>query len=303
MAVDAPVSAPAMTDLGVAHDARTGQGPGTSRVKTVAVGIGKALFGGGIVLLALFPLAWMVIAGFKSRTEVVATPFQFFPEVWRFSNYAQIASDPEFIRAMATTFVGAVLFTALSLTVNSLGAYAFARLEFAFKRVLWVYVITTMFIPGMAILLTSFIVVTQLRMLDTMAVLVIPGAASAAHLFFMRQFYLNIPLALEEAATIDGASKWGIYRHIFLPMSKPVFVVVGMTSFLAFWNAYVWPIMTISSRELYQIQQYLATFRSERSAELGMLMAGSTLAALPVLVLFLVFQRHIIGGIKIAGLK
>jgi multiple sugar transport system permease protein len=301
MAVDAPVSAPAMTDLGVAREPRTGRGPRTG--KDVVLGVLKVVGGLGIVLLALFPLAWMVIAGFKSRTEVVATPFQFFPDMWRFSNYAQIAADPEFIRSMAVTFSGAVLFTALSLAVNSLGAYAFARLEFAFKNVIWVYVITTMFIPGMAILLTSFIVVTQLRMLDTLAVLVIPGAASAAHLFFMRQFYLNIPLALEEAATLDGASKWQIYRYVFLPMSKPVFVVVGMTSFLAFWNSYVWPIMTITSRDLFQIQQYLATFRSERSAELGMLMAGSTLAALPVLILFLIFQRHIIGGIKIAGLK
>jgi multiple sugar transport system permease protein len=300
MAADTPVTAPAISAIGRAP--RAG-GRSESGLKGVLVGAGKAVMATVIVLLALFPLAWMVIAGFKSRSEVVETPFQFFPEIWRVENYQQILADPEFVRSMSVTFAGAILFTVLSLTVNSLGAYAFARLEFAFKNVLWVYVITTMFIPGMAILLTSFVVVTRLRMLDTLAVLVLPGAASAAHLFFMRQYYLNVPLAMEEAATLDGASKWEIYRHIFLPMSKPVFVVVGMTSFLAFWNSYVWPIMTITSRDLYQIQQYLATFRSERAAELGMLMAGSTLAALPVLILFLVFQRHIIGGIKIAGLK
>jgi len=300
MAAETPVTAPAISSIGRAprKTGRSDRGP-----KGVLVVTGKAVMGTLIVLLALFPLAWMVIAGFKSRSEVVETPFQFFPDIWRFENYQQILADPEFVRSMSVTFAGALLFTVLSLTVNSLGAYAFARLEFAFKNVLWVYVITTMFIPGMAILLTSFVVVTRLRMLDTLAVLVLPGAASAAHLFFMRQYYLNVPLALEEAATLDGASKWAIYRHIFLPMSKPVFVVVGMTSFLAFWNSYVWPIMTITSRDLYQIQQYLATFRSERAAELGMLMAGSTLAALPVLILFLIFQRHIIGGIKIAGLK
>lgn len=299
MAVET-VATPAMSNV-----ARAPQPHGRSEhgLKRVLVVLGKTVMAVLIVGLALFPLAWMVIAGFKSRAEVVATPFQFFPEVWRVENYQQILADPEFVRSMLVTFGGAILFTILSLTVNSLGAYAFARLEFAFKKVLWVYVITTMFIPGMAILLTSFVVVTRLRMLDTIAVLVLPGAASAAHLFFMRQYYLNVPLALEEAAVLDGASKWEIYRHIFLLMSKPVFVVVGMTSFLAFWNSYVWPIMTITSRDLYQIQQFLATFRSERAAELGMLMAGSTLAALPVLILFLVFQRHIIGGIKIAGLK
>ncbi|PZF80872.1 carbohydrate ABC transporter permease [Jiangella anatolica] len=263
----------------------------------------RLIFAATIIAAALFPLAWMAISGFKTKTEVVRTPFQFFPEVWQWQNYTQILQDDAFVRSLGVSFLGAVLFAALSLAVNSIGAYAFARLEFSFKRTLWVVVITTMFIPGMAILLTSFIVVTRLRMLDTLAVLVLPGAASAAHVFFLRQYYLNVPLALEEAALLDGASRWQIYRHIFLPMSKPVFVVVGMTSFLAFWNSYVWPIMTITSPDLFQIQQYLATFRSERSTELGLLMAGSTLAALPVIVLFLIFQRFIIGGIKISGLK
>ena len=255
------------------------------------------------MLLALFPLAWMVIAGFKTKTEVVRTPFQFFPEVWNTENYTQILADPVFLRSLGITGLGAVLFTLLSLSVNSMAAYAFARLEFQLKRTLWVVVITTMFIPGMTILLTSFIMVTKLQMLDTLAVLVLPGAAAAIHVFFIRQFYLNVPRSMEEAALIDGCGRWGVYLRIFLPMSKAPFVVVGVTSFLTFWNSYVWPIMTITSPELYQIQQYLAAFRSERSSELGMLMAGSALAAAPVVLVFLVFQRQIIANIKMAGLK
>ena len=160
----------------------------------------KTVFGIVTVALALFPLAWMVIAGFKTNTEVTRTPFQFFPDVWQLDNYRAILDDPAFIRTLAITGLGAVLFTALSLTVNSLAAYAFARLEFSGKRILWVIVISTMFIPGMTILLTSFIVVTKLHMLDTLAVLILPGAAAAVHIFFIRQFYLNIPSSLEEAA-------------------------------------------------------------------------------------------------------
>ncbi|WP_094770540.1 carbohydrate ABC transporter permease [Microbacterium gorillae] len=265
--------------------------------------IGKTIVGLAFVLAALFPLAWMVVAGFKSKTEVIQTPFQFFPEVWRWQNYAQILGDPSFLRTMAWTFFGAVLFTVLSLAVNSLAAYAFARLEFRFKRTIWVIVITTMFIPGMTILLTSFIVVTRLSMLDTLAVLVIPGAASAAMIFFIRQFYLNIPASLEEAAMLDGCGRFAIFLRLFLPLSKPPFVVMGITAFLAYWNSYVWPIMTITTPERFVIQQYLATFRSERSSELGLLMAGSVLAAAPVMILFLIFQRQIIGNIKMAGLK
>lgn len=265
--------------------------------------VAKLLVGLVFIVAALFPLAWMLIAGFKAKTEVVQTPFQFFPEVWRWENYAQILADPTFARTMGWTFLGAVLFTVLSLTVNAFAAYAFARLDFRFKRTLWVVVITTMFIPGMTILLTSFIVVTRLSMLDTLAVLVIPGAASAGAVFFIRQFYLNIPASLEEAAMLDGCGRFGIFVRIFLPLSKPPFVVMGITAFLAYWNSYVWPIMTITTPERFVVQQYLATFRSERSTELGLLMAGSVLAAAPVVILFLIFQRQIIGNIKMAGLK
>lgn len=265
--------------------------------------LGKVVLGAIFVIASLFPLAWMVIAGFKSKTEVVETPFQFFPEVWLWQNYAQILADPTFLQTLLWTFMGAVLFTVGSLAVNSLAAYAFARLDFRFKGLIWGVVITTMFIPGMTILLTSFIVVTRLSMLDTLGVLVIPGLASAGMVFFIRQFYLNIPKSLEEAAMLDGCGRLGIFVRIFLPLSKPPFVVMGITAFLAYWNSYVWPILTITSPERFVLQQYLATFRSERSTELGLLMAGSVLAAAPVIILFLIFQRQIIGNIKMAGLK
>lgn len=265
--------------------------------------VGKVILGALFLIASLFPLAWMVIAGFKSKTEVVETPFQFFPEVWLWQNYAQILADPTFLRTLIWTFFGAVLFTVGSLAVNSLAAYAFARLDFRFKGLIWTIVITTMFIPGMTILLTSFIVVTRLSMLDTLSVLVIPGLASAGMVFFIRQFYLNIPKSLEEAAMLDGCGRFGIFVRIFLPLSKPPFVVMGITAFLAYWNSYVWPILTITSPDKFVLQQYLATFRSERSTELGLLMAGSVLAAAPVIILFLLFQRQIIGNIKMAGLK
>ncbi|WP_372635410.1 carbohydrate ABC transporter permease [Cohnella sp.] len=262
-----------------------------------------ALIAGAVTLLALFPLLWVVIAGFKEKTEVLSTPFRFFPKQWLVANYTDILADAAFLKSMGVTFGGAVLFAALSLFVNAAAAYAFARLEFRFKGLLWVYVIMTMFIPGMAILLTSFIVVDKMGMLDTFAVLVLPGVASAGHMFFIRQFYLNIPLALEEAALIDGAGRLRIFTSVFVPMSFPVFVIVGIGSYLAYWNSFIWPTMTITNPDLYQIMQYLYNFRSERVTELGMLMAGSALTSLPTIALFLIFQKYIISGIKISGLK
>src|SRR6185369_11595436 len=187
-----------------------------------------------IAVTVMFPLAWMAIAGFKGKTEVLRSPFQFFPDMWRFDNYTAILRDPQFTRAMVVTFVGALIFTALSLTVNSMAAYAFARLEFRGKRFWWVYCILPMFIPMMAILITSFVVVSKLGMLNTLAVLIIPGVASAIQMFFLRQYYLNFPVAVEEAALIDGASRWQIFARVFLPQSAAPFVVVGLGSYLAY---------------------------------------------------------------------
>lgn len=256
-----------------------------------------------IAASSLLPLAWMAIAGFKGKTEVLSSPFQFFPDVWIADNYVAILEDPDFLRAMAVTFAGALVFTGLSLTVNSFAAYAFARLDFRFKRLLWAFCILPLFIPAFAILVTSFVVVAGLGMLDSMAVLIIPGVASAFQMFFIRQFYLSVPVALEEAAMIDGASRWKIFTSIFVPMSRAPFVVVGVASFLAYWNAYIWPILTIQNPDLFQIQQYLGNFRSERGNEWGLLMAGSLLSAIPLIVLVLIFQRYIVNGVRISGLK
>lgn len=263
----------------------------------------KAILVALISISILFPLAWMAIAGFKGKTEVLSSPFQFFPDVWRVQNYVDIVQDPVFSRAMLVTFGGALLFTVLSLAINSMAAYAFARLDFRGKRFWWVYCVLPMFVPSMAILLTSFVVVSQLGMLDTLAVLIIPGVASAAQMFFMRQFYLGMPIALEEAALIDGCSRWQIFLRIFVPQSLAVFVVVGIGSYLAYWNAYVWPILTITNPDLTQIMQFLGQFRSQRGNEWGLLMAGSTLAALPTIVLLLIFQRFIVSGVRISGIK
>jgi multiple sugar transport system permease protein len=276
---------------------------GRRKAVRIAGGILRGMLAVMFVLGALFPLAWLVVSGFKSRTEVTRSPFQFFPDVWKWENYTQILGDPAFLQTILVSFGGALIFAALSLIVNSLAAYVFARLEFRFKPVLWVLVISTMLLPGMAILLTSFIVVTRLHLLDSLFVLILPAAASATQIFFLRQFYLSVPRSLEESAFIDGAGRFRIFLSIFVPLSRPVFVVVAMTSFLAFWNSYIWPVLTISSPNLVQIQQYLATFRAERASELGLLMAGSALAAAPVIILCLILQRYLVEGIRISGMK
>lgn len=262
-----------------------------------------SIVGLAVALISLFPLFWMALSGFKENKEVVGFPFTFFPTKWTLENFQLLFEDFTFMRSLLVTFIGAIIFTLLSVFINSLAAYAFARLKFPFKKLLFAYAIMTMFIPSMAILFPSYIVVAKLKMLNTMAVLILPGLASAVNMFLMRQFYLEIPYELEEAAFLDGASYWQIYTKIFLPMSRPVFVLVGTTAFLGYWNSLIWPIMTISNQKLYQIMQYLAYFRSAQNTQWGTIMAGTTLAALPAIILFMIFQKYLVEGIKLSGIK
>lgn len=256
-----------------------------------------------VTAITIFPLVWMALAGFKSQEEVLATPLKFLPTVWHFDNYTMILKDPAFQKSMGTTFLGAITFMILSVAVNAAAAYVFARLEFRFKKFWWIYVMTTYFIPAFSITITSYVVVSKLGMLDKLAVLILPGVASAYSMFFIRQFYLNIPLALEEAALIDGANRFTIFTRIFLPMSLPPFVIIGIGAYLGYWNAFVWPVMTITNEALFQIGQYIYNFRSGRVAEMHLLMASSFLATVPTIVLFLIFQKYIVGNLKMSGLK
>lgn len=258
-----------------------------------------------VTLVSLFPLAWMVMAGFKPEREVLSVPLKFFPSTVTTVSFERLFADTTFpfLAAMASTAFVAVTAALLSLAMNSMAAYAYARLEFRFKRVLWVATLVTMYIPGITILLTSFVLVRNLGLLDTKAVLILPGAASAYAIFFFRQFFLNLPMSLEEAALIDGASRFGIFLRIYLPSSLSPLVIIGVGTFLGYWNSFIWPTMTVTKIANLQVMQVIRSYSSMYATKYGTVMAGSTLAALVPILLFLLFQRHIVKGILLSGIK
>ena len=263
----------------------------------------KLLLAVFIVAITLFPLVYMGFAGFKSETEIMSRDFYLLPKVWDIENYQILLTDPLFIRSIWLTFIGAAAFALAGSFISAMAAYAFARLEFPLKKVIWPIVLLTMFIPWMSIFVTSFITVTRLGMLDSLWVLIVPGLASAANVFFFRQFYLFFPPALEEAAIIDGCGRFGIFMRIFIPNSLSILVIVSIMRFMGYWNSYIWAVMTISNKEIYTIMQRLSYFRTEYGNNWGVIMAGASIAAIPPLILLGIFQKHIIRGVKIAGIK
>ena len=258
-----------------------------------------------LTMLFVFPLVWMAVSAFKLDREVWAYPFRFFPDRWILNNFKTLFTTQrvDFPQAVNNTAFVALTHVVLSLGIETMAAYAYARLDFPYKKLLWRITLFTMFIPNIAILLTSFVVVKQLGLLNTLWVCIIPSLAGAYHIFFYRQFFLNIPLSMEEAALVDGASRFRIYWSVFLPNAKAPMVLLGMGTFVACWNSFVWPSLTLSDVSKYQIMQVIRSFRNQYSEAYGVVMASSVLGALPPLIVFLFFQKFIVKGMLISGLK
>jgi multiple sugar transport system permease protein len=259
-----------------------------------------------VTAVSLFPLVWMILSSFKMGKEVLkANPLRFFPSVWTQENINTLFKDTTypFLQAMKSSGFVAVTAALASVTINSMAAYAYARLDFTFKKALWRGTIFTMYIPGITILITSFVVVSRLNMLDTYAVLILPGLAGAYSIFFFRQFFLNMPMATEEAALIDGASRFRIFLSIFIPNSKSPYVIMGTGAFLGYWNSFLWPAMTVTSSRYLQVMQVIRSYNNMYSNNYGVVLAGSAIAAFPPIIVFLLFQRYIVKGLMISGIK
>lgn len=256
-----------------------------------------------VIFLALLPLTWMLLASFKNDAEVYAVPLKFFPTKWMVSNYQRVITI-EFGKSFITTLEVTLPAVALSLAINTMAGYVFARLDFYGKKLLWVYCLIGMFVPGITTQLTSFLVVNKLRMLDTYWVLLLPGLANSGTIFFYRQFYLNIPNSLEDAARIDGCGRFRTYASIFLPMLKGPLVVTGMGCFMGYWNSYMWQALTIPSGSRWQqVQQVIRNYNSVYASEYGMTMAATCLSLIPPIILFMVFQKYITKGYVLSGVK
>lgn len=253
-----------------------------------------------VMMVSLFPLFWMIISIFKTKRQVSAGIF--WPTTLNLDAFTQLA-DTNFFDSLMVTFIGALISVTLCIIINLLAAYAFARLDFHGKKILWVLVLLPMFVPGMTILVPLFLVCSKLGILDTMTVLIIPGVAQASHIFFMRQFFLNLPMSLEEAAKIDGASTIQIFTHLFVPLSLGPTIIVAISAFMGYWNAYLWPVLVVERQSLQQIMQVIYSFKPSHDPNWPLIMLASTIATMIPLMIYLIFNKQIVESLKISGIK
>ncbi len=261
-------------------------------------------------LFFIIPIVWMFSSAFRPVTEIFAytNPLSWktiFPVDFTLQNFEDLLFAPEspWLRYVFNSLFIALTIVFLGGLINALAAYAFARLEFPGRDLLFVLVLSTVIIPFEAIALPLYLVVKQFGWIDTYQALILPGLANAFNIFLLRQFFINIPREIEESAIVDGASRLRIFFSIVVPLSWPILITTALLSFQASWSAFIWPLISTSSPEVRVIQIGISTLVGQDTTSWDFLFAAVALAATVPIVLFLILQRYYQQGIATSGLK
>lgn len=259
--------------------------------------------------LAVAPFAWMLLTALKSQPEVTRWPPSLWPEDPTLANFRAALGTANFPRLLLNSTLIATFAAIANVLLDSMAAFAFARLSFPGRDALFALVLGTMMLPAVVTIIPLFLIVKSLPSpsaggwLNTYLGIAMPGAASAFGIFLFRQYFATIPRELDEAAMMDGAGPWWIYWHIALPLARPAVVTVAVYTFVMQWNDFLWPLVAATDADMYTVQVGLSYFTTEHSVNWPLLMAGAVLVTLPVLALYAVMQKQFVGGLTVGGLK
>ncbi len=254
-----------------------------------------------LALIQLFPLYWLLTGALKPAAEINSPGL--LPSAPTLSNLVTVFDRVPFARYLLNSLVTSVAVTVLLVGFGAMAGYALARLRFPGRELIFGLFFATLLVALPVILVPLFVVVSRMGLTDTYAGLIIPVAFTAFPVFLMRQFYLQFPKDLEDAADLDGAGFLRRFVSVVLPVSRPMLAALGVITFLATWNSFLWPLTVARSSDLWVVQVGIATFQSQYGGDWNLIMAASLLAALPTLIVFLILQRQIIESIKATGLK
>lgn len=246
-----------------------------------------------LVLLTVFPFLWMVSTSLKYDTQVFTNPIQWIPKPVNRNNYIRVWEEVPFLLFYRNTAVVSVFGTALQVFCCSLAAYAFSKLRFTGKNVLFGLFLATMMVPWHTIMLPQYVIMGKLKMLDKLSTLIMMQAFSAFGIFLMRQFFMGIPDELREAAKVDGAGEWIIFIQIIMPQAKAGMAALTIFTFVGQWNDYISPLIYLNSPEKYTIQLGLKMFAGAYTMEYALTMAGTLCAMIPIFVVYLFFEKQI----------
>ena len=271
-----------------------------------------------LCLIFLIPLFLMILTSLKSMPEIMASQFVWKPEQWLFSNYREAMEKGDWFVYFKNTFLVTVITVAISLVLNSMAGYGFARIPFCGRNTLFFFALTGMMVPQQITMIPVFINLKNFPlvggndilghggsgMFNTYAGLILPYIVGAFGVFLCRQFYMNFPVSLDDAAKIDGCSRFMAYFRIYLPLSKPILATLAVLKASQTWNDYLWPLIMVNKDETMTVQlAVVAKFTTEYSIQWNLLMAATALIILPLLVLFIFTQKYFVEGIVTTGMK
>jgi ABC-type glycerol-3-phosphate transport system permease component len=260
------------------------------------------LTAGGVILL--IPFVWLISTSLKPPTEVYSFPIVWIPHPAVWDNYLQVFQQSPFARYLLNTAIITSIGVIASLSGSSIAAYAFARMEFRGRGVMFGVMLATLMVPIWTVLIPTYIFFEKIGWLNTYLPILVPAFfATPFNTFLMRQFFLTIPLELEEAARVDGASRWYTFVRIILPLARPALLIISIFAFFYYWNEFLLPLLYIQSQNLLPVSVGVSNFVASQQVNFPLEMAASAIALAPPLILFFVFQRWFIQGIVVSGVK
>lgn len=269
------------------------------------VGLHGLLFYTLLTLIAVawaIPLLWMFASSVKPEGEIMGT-LKFLPSQPTLDNFRAVFTKAPIGRWLFNSFLVSGLTTAVVLIVDAMAGYAFARLHFPGREVLFFAVIATMMVPQQVVVVPLYILLNRMGLINTYPALIAPKLALALGVFLMRQFFLGLPKELEEAASIDGANRWTVFSRVLLPQARPALSALAIFTFTGSWNDFLWPLVATTKESMYTLTVGLANFAGTYRTEYGPWLAAAVFASLPMLVIFLLLQRQFVKGITLTGIK
>jgi len=262
-----------------------------------------------LVVVMLAPIAWMLSTSFKPETEIATINVRWIPRTFTLDNYQRVFDRFNILRWTLNSLIVSTGATLLVLLLDSLAGYALARMQFAGRGVIFAVILSMLFVPMQITVVPLFLMFSKLNLTDTYLALILPVGANVTGVFLMRQFFLNIPYELEDAARVDGASTLRIWWSVVLPLARPALTAVAIVTFLSTWNSFFWPLIATRTDASRTLPVGIAQFMSLRPGQAqgaqayGQAMAGAVLAAMPPIVVFYMLQRYFIEGISMTGIK
>ncbi|GGH78498.1 multiple sugar transport system permease protein [Pullulanibacillus pueri] len=255
----------------------------------------------GGILVAL-PFIWMILSSFKDEKEVLSIPPTLIPKHPTFHHYIELFQNLNFGTYFTNTLI-IVVFSMFGLLLNTMAGYGFGKFHFKAKEFWFIIVLMTMMIPGQVSMIPTYLILNKMALTNTMAGIVLPGLVAAFNIFLIRQFMETIPDDLIEAARLDGAGEFYIFFRLIIPLSKPILAVQIILTFIGAWNSFLWPLIVANDESLYTLSVGLSLLQDENVTNYGLQMAGAAFMVIPILIIFIIFQKYIVEGFNFTGIK